>query len=257
MADRTVVTKRDLVRGLREVGIRVGDAIGVHSSLSSFGHVEGGAEAVGDALLEAVGPTGSVVVPAYSKNVEHVKRTPEEKALGMTWKSRILPFDPKSHGCWTGKIPDAFWRRPEAVRGAHPTHSLAAIGPKAEQLVKGWHALRDLDGQIVLLGITLTCCSSMHLGEEGIELPRYITSKMAMPAELREKYPEDQWETGYGPYPDFILMEGPCQEKGIMTLVRVGDAVVRRVRLRELIALYAEYLRESPEIFYHGCVELK
>jgi hypothetical protein len=39
-----------------------------------------------------------------------------------------------------------------------------------------------------------------------------------------------------------------------MTLVRIGDAVVRRVRLRELIALYAKYLRRSPEVFYHGCV---
>jgi len=255
MADRTVVTRTDLVRGLREVGIREGDIIGVHSSLSRFGYVEGGAEAVVEALLEAVGPSGSVVVPTYSKNVEHVERTPEEKALGMTWKSRILPFDPKTHGCWTGKIPDTFWRRPAAVRGTHPTHSLSAIGPHAEELVKGWHALRDLDGHIVLLGVTLTCCSSMHLAEEGIRLPEYIRAKMTMPKELRDKYPEDQWETGYGPYPDFCLMEGPCQEKGIMALTRVGDAIVKRVRLRELIELYAEYLRRSPEIFYHGCVE--
>ena len=257
MVDRTVVRKADIVRGLQEVGVREGDAIGVHSSLSKFGHVEGGAETVVDALLEAVGPTGSVVVPTYSNNIEKVERTPEEKALGMTWKSRILPFDPKSHSCWTGKIPDTFWRRPQALRGTNPTHSLSAIGPHAERLVKGWHALRDLDGQIVLLGVTLTCCSSMHLAEEGIELPHYITSKMEMPKELRAKYPEDQWETGYGPYPDFKLMEGPCQEEGVMALVRVGGAVVRRVRLRELIALYAGYLRESPEIFYHGCVDLE
>jgi len=256
MTDRAIVTKTDIVKGLRDAGIREGDIIGVHSSLSRFGHVEGGADAVVDALLEAVGASGSVVVPSYSKNVEHVERTPEEKALGMTWKSRILPFDPKTHGCWTGKIPDTFWRRPEAVRGTHPTHSLAAIGPHAEQLVKGWHALRDLDGHIVLLGITLTCCSSMHLGEEGIELPHYITSKMTMPEELCEGYPSDQWEIGYGPYPDFVVMEGPCQEKGIMSLVRIGDAVVRRVRLRELIELYAKYLRRSPEMFYHGCIEL-
>ncbi|MFB3883421.1 MAG: AAC(3) family N-acetyltransferase [Armatimonadota bacterium] len=257
MADKATVTKADIVNGLRAVGIESGAIIGVHSSLSRFGHVEGGAETVVDALLEAVGPTGSVVVPSYSNNVEHVEKTPEEAALGMTWKSRKLPFDPKVHGCWTGKIPDTFWRRPEALRGTHQTHSLSAIGPRAAELIQDWEVLRDLDGHIVLLGVTLHCCSSMHLAEEGIELPQYITAKMTMPKKLRDKYPEDQWEIGYGPYPDFELMEGPCQGKGIMTLVRVGDAVVRRVRLRELIELYAKWLRRSPEVFYHGCVELK
>jgi aminoglycoside 3-N-acetyltransferase len=257
MAEKTVVTKMDVVQGLRAAGIHEGDIIGVHSSLSSFGHVEGGADAVVDGLLEAVGPAGSVVVPSYSTNIERVEKTPEEDALGMTWKSRILPFDPKSDGCWTGRIPDTFWRRPEALRGTDRTHSLSAIGPHAQELVKDWHVLRDLDGQIVQLGVTLQCCSSMHLAEEGIELPRYIRAKMTTPKELREKYPEEQWEIGFGPYPDFELMEGPCQERGIMTLVRVGDAVVRRVRLRELIALYAEYLRKCPEAFYHGCVELE
>ena len=256
MAEKAVVTKVDIVGGLRSAGVQQGDVIGVHSSLSRFGHVEGGAGAVVDGLLKAVGTAGSVVVPAYSNNVEHVERTPEEKALGMTWKSRILPFDPKTHGCWTGKIPDTFWRRPEAVRGTDRTHSLSAIGPHAAELVKGWHVLHDLDGQIVLLGVTLGCCSSMHLGEEGIELPRYIRAKMTMPKELREKYPRDQWEIGYGPYPDFVLMEGPCQERGVMTVVRIGDAVVRRARLRELTALYADYLRKCPEAFYHGCLDL-
>jgi len=211
---------------------------------------------VGDALLEAVGESGSVVVPAYSNNVEQLRATPEEAALGMTWKSRILPFDGKSAGCWTGKIPDTFWRRPEAVRGTDPTHSLSAIGPQARELVKGWHVLRELDGQIVLLGVTLQCCSSMHLGEEGIKLPQYITAKTTRPKELREKYPADQWEIGFGPYPDFLLMEGPCQERGIVSIVRIGDAVVKRFRLRDLTALYAEYLRTSPEMFYHGCVDL-
>ena len=61
MTKKTVVTKTDIVRGLRDVGIREGDIVGVHSSLSKFGYVEGGADAVIDALLEAVGSSGSVV----------------------------------------------------------------------------------------------------------------------------------------------------------------------------------------------------
>ena len=254
MKQKTAVTKGQITRGFRSLGLKKGDIIGAHSSLSSFGCVAGGADAVVDAMLETVGETGSVVVPSYSNNRERLQVPPDERAMGVTWKSRILPFDPKTEACWTGKIPDTFWRRPEALRGAQRLHSLSAIGPHANELIQGWHALRELDGYILLLGVTLRCCSSMHLAEEHVQLPRYIREKTTLPPELRRKYPPDQWEVGYGPYPDFQFMEGPCQDTAIMKLTRIGEAVVRLVRLRELINLYADYLRRCPEAFYHGCV---
>jgi aminoglycoside 3-N-acetyltransferase len=60
------VGKGDIVDGLRNLGVRPGDKLLVHSSLSSFGHVEGGAEAVIDALIEAVSPGGTVLVPTLT-----------------------------------------------------------------------------------------------------------------------------------------------------------------------------------------------
>jgi aminoglycoside 3-N-acetyltransferase len=254
MESKPVVTKQDLTAGFRLLGLREGGIVGVHSSLSRFGHVEGGADTVIDALLETVGSEGSVVMPAYSNNVERQEAPPEEKAMGMTWKSRILPYDPAQDSAWTGKITDTFWRRKEALRGADHTHSLAAIGPHAAKLVAGWHQLLALDGHILLLGVTLGNCSSMHLAEEGITLPSYIVEKMTMPAELRAKYPSREWNIGFGPYPDFMLLEGPAQAREVMELTRIGNAIVRFARLRDLVDLYAEYLRWAPEIFYHGCV---
>ena len=179
MLSKTVVTKQDLIAGFRLLGLREGGIVGVHSSLSRFGYVEGGAEAVIDALLETVGNEGSVVMPAYSNNLERQEIPPEEQAMGMTWKSHVLPFDPARDGAWTGKITDTFWRRKGALRGANRTHSLAAIGPQAAKLVEGWHQLLALDGSILLLGVTLGNCSSMHLAEEGITLPRSIVEKMS------------------------------------------------------------------------------
>lgn len=251
---RAVVTGDDIVAGLRELGLKAGDIAGVHSSLSAFGWVEGGADAVVDALVEAVGETGSIVVPTYSTNRETVPATPEEQALGVTWKSRLRPYDPANTPCWTGRIPDTLRGRPDALRSDDPSHSLCAIGPHAAQLIEGWRKLWELDGYILLLGVTLRCCSSMHLAEQYVKLPRFILRKIERPSWLAEKYPPDQWCIGYGPYPDFLLMEGPCQERGIMKLGRIGAAVVRLIRLRELVEVYAEYLREHPEVFYHGCV---
>jgi aminoglycoside 3-N-acetyltransferase len=257
MTQKATVTRHDLEIGLRALGLKEGSIVGVHSSLSRFGYVEGGADTVIDALLSVVGESGSVVMPTYSKNREEVEITAEERAMGITWKIRILPYAPKTEPCWTGRIPDTFWRRKGVLRGSHRSHSLAAVGPRANELVRGWHGLLKLDGHILLLGITLDNCSAMHLAEEYVQLPDYIRRKITLPPELRDRYPSDQWEIGFGPYPDFVLMEGPSQERDIMKLARIGDAVVRMARLRELIDLYAEYLRRAPEVFYHGCVAVE
>ena len=57
---RTTVTQQNITDGLRALGLHRGHAVLAHSSLSSFGYVEGGADAVIDALLETVGQEGTV-----------------------------------------------------------------------------------------------------------------------------------------------------------------------------------------------------
>jgi len=246
------VTQTNLVDGFRELGLQEGHHVGVHSSLSAFGYVEGGAETVVDALLDAVGPTGTVVMPAYSNNKENVPKTAEDEALGVTWKFRVLPYDPANNSTWTGKITDVFWRRPNAIRGPNLTHSLAAIGAKAETLAQSWDHLLEADGWILLLGITLSNCSSMHISERGIEIPERILKRTRAPKDLRERYDAENIHFGFGPYPDFGLMEEPCKEHGIMKWTQIGDSTVKLFRMRELIDLYAEYLRKDPDRFYKG-----
>jgi len=244
------VSKDDIEAGLRKLGLKKGDLIGVHSSLSSFGYVEDGADAVIDALLEVVGEKGTIVMPTHSTNIIEVQRTPEEIAMGVAWLYKILPYDPKETPCSTGTIPETFRKRKGAIRGSHPTHSLAAIGPKAEELVEGWHKMLKLDGYILLMGVGLSVCTAMHLAEKRVQFPKHILDKITPPKELVEKYPEEEWEWDFGPYPDFSKMEEPCLKQGIMKTVKVREAILKLVMLRELIDLYAEYLRKNPDLFY-------
>lgn len=249
--EKPQVTKEDIKKGLRELGLTRGDNVGVHSSLSSSGYVEDGADTVINTLLETVGPEGTVVFPTYSNNKVEVEKTQEDIKLGVTFKYKPLPYNPKEDSCWTGKIPDIFWRRKEAIRGPNPTHSLAAIGARADELSQGWDKLLEADGYMLLLGVTLTCCSSMHLAERNIQLPQHILEKIIPPPELSEKYRKENIGFGFGPYPDFAKMEKPCREQGIMKTTKIGDAPVKFLRLKELIDLYAEYLRNKPDLFYH------
>ena len=246
------VTREDVKKGLRELGLGQGHIVGVHSSLSSLGYVEGGAETVIDALLEVVGQAGSVVMPTYSTNRRRLPKTQEEVDLGMTWKYKVLPYDPQETPCWTGAIPEAFRQRPQALRGSNPAHSLSAVGPQARELVQGWHRLLELDGYILLLGVGLGCCSSMHLAERDVQLPEHILKRITPPPELRERCQREGIEFGFGPYPDFSLMEEPCLKHGIMKVAKVGEATLKLLRLRDLIGLYAEHLRTDPDCFYHG-----
>ena len=79
------VNKEDIKAGPRTLGLKKGDSVGVHSSLRRFGNVEGGADAVIDALLEVVGQEGNIVMSTHSANVSEDRRTPEEIAMGVSW----------------------------------------------------------------------------------------------------------------------------------------------------------------------------
>ncbi len=67
-------TTADLVRDLRALGVAAGQVLMVHSSLSGLGRVLGGAPAVVRALLAAVGPDGTLVMPAFSPEVSDPAR---------------------------------------------------------------------------------------------------------------------------------------------------------------------------------------
>lgn len=165
--DQPTVTAADIVAGLRDLGLAPGDLVQVHSSLSAFGHVEGGADAVVDALLEAVGPEGTVMVPTFNHGAADV-------------------FDLDTSPSTNGAITEALRRRPEAHRSLHPTHPTAAIGPLAQLLTRDHLAagtfgltsplgkLAAMGGRILLLGVGMNVNTMAHLGEALYGVPCFI-----------------------------------------------------------------------------------
>ena len=67
------VVKQELLSAFRQLGIKNGQVLMVHASLSSFGYVCGGAQTVIEALLESVGEDGTVMMPTQTwKNLDIV-----------------------------------------------------------------------------------------------------------------------------------------------------------------------------------------
>ena len=85
-----MVTKEMLKSALIDLGIEKGMILEVHSSLSSFGELEGGAETVIDVLKEIVTEEGSIFMPALRLSRE-LPLSEEDKNLGITVKIKVLP----------------------------------------------------------------------------------------------------------------------------------------------------------------------
>ena len=88
----TQLTQQDIEAGVRQLGLMRGDAVEVHSSLSSMGWVEGGADAVIEALMTVVGREGAIVMSCYAVSPP-APLTEAERAREIGWKVRILDPD--------------------------------------------------------------------------------------------------------------------------------------------------------------------
>lgn len=114
-----------LVTVFGELGLRQGMTVCVHSSLSRLGYIDGGADAIIDAVQTSVGEQGHILMPAFSMGgnmAEHLKTA--------------APFDVQQTPSRVGVIPETFRRRPDVKRSQHPTNSVAAWGPSAGELIR-------------------------------------------------------------------------------------------------------------------------
>ena len=158
-----------IARDLSTAGVRQGGILLVHSSLSSLGQVPGGPETVMRGLIDALGPQGTLLLPALSY-----------ESVGAAYPL----FDVLRTPSCVGAIPEYFRTRPGTVRSVHPTHSVCGIGPQAASILGDHHLdetpvgehsplrkLRDLGGQVLFLGCGLRPNTSMHGVEELARAP--------------------------------------------------------------------------------------
>lgn len=174
-------TLETLKNDFRQLGLKPGMTIIVHSSLSSLGWVCGGSVTVIQALMDIITPNGTLVMPTHSGEYSD-PATWEKPPVPSDWWSIIrenMPaFDPQitpTRGM--GKIVETFRNFPKVSRSYHPEVSFAAWGKHAETITKN-HSLDyslgefsplarlyDLDGWVLLLGVTYDSCTCLHLAE--------------------------------------------------------------------------------------------
>ncbi|HEO71433.1 MAG TPA: AAC(3) family N-acetyltransferase [Candidatus Hydrogenedentes bacterium] len=244
------LTRAALAAGFRNLGLKDEGVVLLHSSLSSFGHVEGGADTVIDALLDVIGTEGALVVPTLTGGPELSPANPPH-------------IDLRSTPCWTGRIPETLRQRPEAVRSIHPTHSCAAVGCRAAALADG-HAISptpcgamspyfrvaQAGGKIVMAGCGLESCTTCHTVEELAHVPYHLQSDVAyascIDTQGRRIETPVRLHSYAGPKRDFPILEPLLTERGLIAIGMVGASTVRVIDAMGLIETALERVRFDP-----------
>ncbi|MCG8608658.1 AAC(3) family N-acetyltransferase [bacterium] len=161
------VTFYDIRKSLVGVGIEPGDIVYVAAFMAILGNASSIVDETIDALVDAVGPDGTIVMPTFN--------------FGFC---RGETFDRETTKSTCGVLTEAFRQRPEAKRTVYPPyHSVAAIGRHADEISRirsttsfgkdsVFHWLFQKQAKHVLLGCShAEGVTHLHWLEEMFEVP--------------------------------------------------------------------------------------
>ena len=176
-----VISKAEILAALSAVGVRKGDALLVHSSLSACGKIDGGAKTIIDAIIETIGPEGNFFVPTFQRSECYLN------GINKRWDHRPSDFRDRASEAvrWVGTLPLEFMRLwPDAPRGVHLSHSWAGWGPRAAEVLSRQTEdeppfsdnscpmiVKDMGGKILHFGSPVGHTSFVHCFETHFNLP--------------------------------------------------------------------------------------
>lgn len=238
-----MTTKEEFKKALVALGIAKGMALEVHSSLSSFGELEGGAMTVINTLKELVTEEGSVFMPALRLSPE-LPLTEEDKKLGVTVKIKILDRDEKRTAM--GLVADTFRSLPDTYTG-NDVISTSGWGAHGKEALKGgldW-AIHN-GGKALLLGVDIYKLTAMHYMETAT--PKDINDRFAPTEEINKIYPPSEWfmEAGHPPIKAWYTIQKMAYEKGLIKEARIGECKAMFFDIWSVVSIYKEELEKNP-----------
>ncbi|WP_211659213.1 aminoglycoside 3-N-acetyltransferase [Phytoactinopolyspora halophila] len=179
----SVLTRSSLAGDLRALGLAEGDAVMLHAAFRQVGTVLGGPDALVDAVLDVIGPGGTLL--SYQDWELNVDIWDGDGRVIDALRDHVPPFDPatarpsRDHGIIAATI----GTRPGARRSGNPGACVAAIGALADEFT----AAHPLDfgygedspfarlvasgGRVLMVGAPLDTMTLLHHAEHLADLP--------------------------------------------------------------------------------------
>ena len=219
-----MITKENLVKDLQNIGIKKGDLLHLKVSLRAIGKIEGGANTLVEALLDAVGEDGTIVSDAFVSvfalplSNEDAKKIADDKTLS-----------------YAGGFANAMINHPKAERSKHPIQKFSAIGAKAKELCEnhtpekgGYELLVDMmkmNAKNLTVGKNVVGVGTTHVAIEdlGFQRRQLPVGRNYYDENNQVKLAKVNWNGGCGNgFLKFIPLYR--QQKGMINEANIGNA---------------------------------
>ena len=246
------MTFENIDEGFRNLGVAEGDTLLVHSSYKSFGPVDGGPQTVVRALELALGAEGTLIMPTF--NFDFNK--------GPAWDVRSTPSK-------MGVLTELVRVDPRAKRVFHPFYSFAILGKYAEILgslrYKSSYErnsifgkLRDLDGKIMVIGLSYTNSMTFfhHIEQmEGVDY-RFLKQFTGEVTDENGNTYTDTFEMlvrdiDKGVVTEVDPMGELMEQAGLIKVRKIGEADVKLMKANEVYEFTAREMRRDPHLLYY------
>ena len=248
------ITKESLVHDLKELGLKRGDLIIAHASMSKLGWIIGREVTIIDALLEALTDEGTLIMPSQTgdnSDPTYWQKPPVPSVWIDIIKEHMPVYDPlRTPTRSMGKVVDQLLLHPGSLRSYHPQVSFCGIGKHALEILSNHQLspglgkgsplqkLYDLNAKILLLGVTYSNCTSLHLPQT---LSNHITyhtngSKMLVDGQPQwVEYQEVDYDDEY-----FEELGNDFEKEYSVNKYRIGNYECRLIDMKTLCdyALY-------------------
>lgn len=239
-----MLSKAEVTTQLQALGVEKSGVLLAHISFRAIKPIEGGPKDLIEALRDALGPNGTLVMPSWSGNEDE-------------------PFDPMTTPASPdlGVVADIFWRLPGVLRSNH-CNAFAAIGPNADYIIfdllpipphipkSPIGRVHELDGQVILIGVGHEADTMLHLAEliadVPYRVPRHCTVLLQDGRPVRIDYGESDHCCER-----FMLADCWLREQGLQSEGCVGHAHARLARSRDIVRVALEHLAKDPLLFLH------
>lgn len=242
--------KLSLVAQIRALGVNEGQSVLVRAAAKALGPAfTRPVDALLDALLESVGPKGTIIALTHSPIFPRWRRP-----TNYSYTASDAPVT-------SGGLAAALASRPGAFRSSHPTNSMTALGPQARPLLQSHgpdefsfepvRRLADLGGHMILVGCPPSSpgFSTVHVAQDTLGLSaRSIFSGM-FGAPYVKPDGEVRWFTrrdNPGCSVGFSRLYPIYRERGVLREGMVGAAVSMGISAKDALSIDLETLRLDP-----------
>jgi len=258
------ISPDELTKCFRGLGLREGDRIAMHASLSSIGTVDGGAAMVIHRLMNVLGKNGLLLMPTFTSITRH-SSTHDRFTKAGCWcegkESRHLPFIPELQpDREMGEIAYRLCSWPASRRSRHPAFSFAAVGRESDALMCTYSQTDPLDplktivkheAFVLTIGLELDSVTAIHLAEQRRSPTKFATERaltMGRTGPLWVDIVAPGCSAGFRKVGDNI------DPKNVQH-ANIGSARATLYRMNQLVTTAEELLTDDPSVLDCGRAE--